>query len=152
MRGASRTRNGPTRSQSPKRKRKTLLLDPVEKPSASVSVSRSSSLILTSDLSKLPSGVDEVVVSVVAGAVVMDHLVEVVVNFEDVVTGVTVVIEEDVDAETEAVLVALQEATTMLLARPSTPMTLRPFPALDHSPSISSLHDLSCCESFATPH
>lgn len=135
---ASRIRSGPTPSQSPRRKKKTLLLDPVERPSVSASVSRSSSLRLTSVSSRLPSVVDVVVVSAVAEAAVMDHPVAAEGNSVDVVTEV--VIEEDAHVETEAVLVALQETTFPV--HPSTPATLRLSPALDHKFPVHSLHSI----------
>jgi hypothetical protein len=125
---ASRTRSGPTPRQLPRRKKRTSLLDPAERPSVSASVSRSSSLTLTSDSSRLPSVVDVVVDSAVAEAVVMVHPVAAEVNSEGVVTEVVI---EDVRVETtEALLVAVQETT--LPVHPSTPPTLLPSPALGH--------------------
>jgi hypothetical protein len=137
MRVANRTRNGRTPSQSPRRKKKTSLLDLVERPSVSVSASRSSSLRLISVSLRLLSVVDEVAVSAVAEAVVMDHPVAAEVNSVDVATEAVI---EDVDAATEAVLVAPQE--TALLVHPSTPATLRPSPALDHRVPAYNLHTI----------
>jgi len=124
---ASRTRNGRTPRQSQRKKKKTSFLDLGERPSVSASVSRSSSLTLTNDSSKLPSGVDEVVDSAVVEAEVMDHPVVAEVNSE--VTEDVVVIEDAHAETTEALLVAVPET---LPAHPSTPAILRPSLALDH--------------------
>jgi len=65
MKAASKTRSGQMLSLLPRRKRKTLFLDLVERPSASVSASRSSSLRSINALLRLPS-VEDAVDSVAA--------------------------------------------------------------------------------------
>jgi hypothetical protein len=138
-RAASKTRSGPTPSQSPRRRKKTSLLDRVERPSVSASVSRSSSLRSTNVSLRLLSVVD-VVDSAVAEAVVMDHPVAAEVNSVDVATEVVIEeIVEDAHAATEP-LVALQETT--LPVHPLTLATLRLSPALDHRVLAYSLHTI----------
>jgi hypothetical protein len=126
-REASRTRNGPTPSLFLRRKRKTLLLDLEERPSASASVSRNSSLRLISASLRHPS-VDEVD-SAVAVAVVMDlpEAAEVTDSVVDAVGRVEEVAHVAITEVAVVVVLLAQEAAPQLLL--STPRTPAPSPA-----------------------
>jgi hypothetical protein len=96
---ASRTRNGPTQSQSPRKMRRISSLDPEVRLSVFASVPRRKSSKLINALLRHQTAEDVVVVvSVVAEAVVMDHPEAAVAT----VTSEVVVTAVDVDVAMEA--------------------------------------------------
>jgi hypothetical protein len=140
MKAASKTRNGQMPSPSPRRKRKTSLLDLEERPSVNVSASRSNSLRLINALLKLLSADEaEAVDTAVTEAVAMD--LPVVAEAEVKVDSV----EDVVRAEEAGVDVAAIEAVAVLLEAapetlPSTPRTRAPSPAWDHRSPANKSH------------
>jgi hypothetical protein len=112
----SRTRSGPMPRQLPRKRKRTLLLDLVARPSVSVSASRSSSSKSTSASSRHPS-VDEAV-SAVAEAVAMDHPEAIVATVATVATEVTSA--EDVATEADVVVVVVTSTEVLPVAAPET--------------------------------
>lgn len=136
---ASKTKNGQTPRLSPKKKRRTSYPLLPERPSVSVSASRSKFLTLTNASSRLPSSVEdvEVVVDSVAAEAVVVILLPVVAeaNSADVVKAVDEVDVAMVLLELHVVVEVLLEGAT--LPRPSTPTTRALSPVWANKASLS---------------
>lgn len=141
MKVASKTRSGQPLSLSPRRRKKTLLPDPEERPSANVSASKSKSLT-SINVSKKPQNVVDAVApvdSVVAVAAVetveMDHPEAEVA--EEVVVMETVDAVDVVAREGHTLLAAAHATTPLAHRHPSTPRIPRLSQAWEHKSYIT---------------